>query len=190
MAAERGRSGRRSYFTACGRGIALALILAAPAVRPAAAEPRAIEGSIEIAAPLELVWGVLTDFRTWPHFVPGLKRIAVVSQQADELALRHETESVGMAIVFTARMQVHPDQYRVDLVLDEEASNDLAAMRASWKLTSLDSGRVRVDFRSSVDSGQPIPGFIERRLLRTSVAETIESFSSEVERRVAAPGRS
>lgn len=183
--------GRTDAGRPCGRwawrayraGVVLALVLAGPAV--VSAEPRAIEGSVEVAAPLELVWGMLTDFRSWPQFVPGLKRIAVVSEEADGVALRHETESAGMAIAFTARMQVHPERHRVDLVLDEDASNDLAAMRASWQVTALAPDRVRVDFRSAIESGQPIPGFIERRLLRSSVAETIESFGSEVQRRAA-----
>jgi carbon monoxide dehydrogenase subunit G len=177
MAAKRGRRTR-------GAGIALALLLGVSLGQPAAAEPRDVEGSIEIAAPIEVVWRVLTDFRSWPSFVPGLKRIAVVDGSESELALRHETERVGFEVDFTALMRVRAEHHRVELVLDERASNDLAAMRASWQLTPLGSGRVRVDFHSAIDSGQPVPAFIERRLLRESVAETIERFSSEVERRV------
>jgi carbon monoxide dehydrogenase subunit G len=177
----RGRSSRQVRAV----GIAVALLLGSgPLLQPAAAEPEDIEGSIEIAAPIEIVWRVLTDFRSWPSFVPGLKRIAVVEHAASELALRHETERVGMAIDFTALMRVQAELHRVELLLDESASNDLAAMRASWQLTPLASGRVRVEFHSAIDSGQPVPAFIQRRLLRESVAETIERFSSEVERRV------
>ena len=161
---------------------ALAILLLAAAGTPARAE-EGFEIVAEIAAPVEVAWRVLVDFRAWPRFVPGLKRIAVEERADRQVALRHETESVGMALGFTAMTSVEPERHRLALVLDETAANDLAAMRASWELTPLPSGRVRVVLRTAIDSGRPVPGWIERRMLRDQILETIARFGAEVERR-------
>jgi len=176
-----GRSTRKA-----GRGAlaGLALLVAAVwAAGPAAAEPEAVEQTVELDAPVELVWHVLTDFAAWPRFVPNLKRIDVVGDAQQPTALRYSTESIGIAIGFTARTDVRADLHRLDLALDESAPNDIAAMRASWQLTPLGGDRVRIQFRSAIETGQPVPEFIQRRVMRASVEETIRNFTSEVERR-------
>jgi ribosome-associated toxin RatA of RatAB toxin-antitoxin module len=169
------------------RAIAGALaILAVAGLAPlrAAAESQDVESTIEVDAPLEVVWHVLTDFASWPRFVPNLKHIDVLGSAEQPTALRYQTESIGISVDFTARTDVRADLHRLDLALDESAANDITAMRASWQLTALGDGRVRIQFRSEVESGQPVPQFIQRRVVRESVEATIRNFTSEVERRV------
>jgi hypothetical protein len=164
-------------------GLSALLLLASAAAPARASAEEGFETAVELAAPVEVAWRVLTDFRAWPRFVPGLKRIAVVERPDRHVALRHETESVGVAVDFTAVGSLEPERHRLELALDETAANDIAAMRASWELIELPSGRVRVTLRSAVDSGRPVPGWIERRMLRDQLEETMAAFAAEVERR-------
>ena len=161
---------------------ALAILLGAAADTPARAE-EGFETVVEIAAPVDVAWRVLVDFRAWPRFVPGLKRIGVEERGERSVALRHETESVGVAVDFTAVTSVDAERHRLALVLDESAANDIAAMRASWELTPLPWGGVRVVLRSAIDSGRPVPGWIERRVVRQQLVETVARFGAEVQRR-------
>lgn len=161
----------------------LVLCLAAAALAAQASAEEGFETTVEIAAPVDVAWRVLVDFRAWPRFVPGLKRIGVEERGERSVALRHETESVGVAVDFTAVTSVDAERHRLALVLDESAANDLAAMRASWELTPLPSGGVRVVLRSAIDSGRPVPGWIERRMVRQQLVETIARFGAEVQRR-------
>jgi ribosome-associated toxin RatA of RatAB toxin-antitoxin module len=161
---------------------AVAFALWAPAP-PAAAHPDRVSGAVVLDASPDLVWQVLTDFEHWPGFVPGLLRLRVVPQEGAGFALRHETVRLGYRIDFTARTHVDAQARRLELSLDEDASNDLAAMEASWQVTEIPGGRVRVSFHSTLDSGQPVPRFLERHLLRESVARTVEGFQREVARR-------
>ena len=162
--------------------LALAILLGAAADTPARAE-EGFEATVELAAPLDVAWRVLVDYRAWPRFVPGLKRIGVEARGERSVALRHETESVGVAVDFTAVTSADAERHRLALVLDESAANDIAAMRASWELTALPSGGVRVVLRSAIDSGRPVPGWIERRMVRQQLALTIARFGAEVQRR-------
>src|SRR5262245_891537 len=106
-----GATGHRSL-----RAALLAVLVAAAAV-PAAAE-EGFETAVELAAPVDVAWRVLTDFGSWPRFVPGLKRIAVEERPDRHVALRHETESVGLAIDFTAVGSLDLERHRLELALD------------------------------------------------------------------------
>jgi hypothetical protein len=161
----------------------LAILLGAAALAGPASADEGFETAVELAAPVDLAWRVLVDFRAWPRFVPGLKRIAVVERPDRHVALRHETESVGVAVDFTAVGSLDLERHRLELALDETAANDIAAMHASWELTELPSGRLRVTLRSAVDSGRAVPAFIERRMVRSQLDETIARFAAEVARR-------
>jgi uncharacterized protein YndB with AHSA1/START domain len=172
------RSGRSRGL----RSVLFALALVAASAPVSASALQAVEDAVELAAPAELVWRVLTDFASWPRFVSGLKGITIEGRAEGRVALRHETEKMGFAIGFTAVTRMDPVLYRLELALDESAVNDVAAMQATWQVTPLEHGRVRVQFRSSLDSGRPVPGFVERRVLRESVAETLKGLGAEVER--------
>jgi ribosome-associated toxin RatA of RatAB toxin-antitoxin module len=166
-------------FAAAVLLVAASTLLAAPG--------RAAYESAELEAPAALVWSVLTDFDGWPGFMPGLNRVEVQQASPERVAIRHETEKLGFEIAFTALTRVDHERMRLELALDPSAANDLRAMEASWQLTELSNGRVRVDFRSELDSGQPVPRLLERRMVGQSVAEALAALAGEVERRRAAP---
>lgn len=152
-----------------------------------AAPGRAADESAELDASAALVWDVLTDFDAWPGFMPGITRIEVRELAADQVAIRHETEKMGFTVAFTALTRVDRARMRLELALDPDAANDLAVMQASWQLTELPNGRVRVELRSELESGRPVPRIVERRLVARSLAETVAAFADEVARRRAAP---
>jgi ribosome-associated toxin RatA of RatAB toxin-antitoxin module len=162
---------------------AIAASLAVSLGIPARAAGTGAQLAVELSAPVELVWQVLTDFASWPRFMPGLRRVRVRDLGRERVAIDHETEKMGFDVRFTAITRVNRERLRLDLALDESQRHDLAAMRASWQVTRLPKGRVRVDFRSDVDSGQPVPGFLERRMIRRSAAETVAALAHEIERR-------
>jgi ribosome-associated toxin RatA of RatAB toxin-antitoxin module len=180
-------SGRRARWI---RGALLALaaswLLAAGPVRAGGAEA---SEAVELAAPAERVWEVLTDFAAWPSFMPALARVEVEPRSDALVAIRHETRQMGLDIRFTTLTRFDAVSLRMESSLDPDASHDLVAMRSAWQLTPLGPGRVRIELRSDLDSGQPLPGFVVRRVVRASVAETVQALAREVERRGEARGQ-
>ena len=139
--------------------------------------------SVDVEAPAELAWQVLTDFAAWPQFMPSIVRVGVEELGASELKLRHETESMGFQVAFTARTRIDGEALRMDLQLDESEPADLAAMDATWQVVPLGDRGVRIEFRSNVRSGA-VPQFVERRMVKKSVDETVAAVAAEIERRL------
>lgn len=170
------------------RPLALAVLLVA--VTALVATPgRAADGSAEIDAPADLVWSVLLDFASWPRFMPGLAQVEVREATEDLVAIRHETVKLGFTIAFTALTRVDRERMSLELALDPSAANDLRALEASWQVTEVSNGRARVELRSELESGQPVPRLLQRRLIGSSVAEALAALADEVERRRAATTR-
>lgn len=140
-------------------------------------------GSIDVSAPAELAWQVLTDFAAWPEFMPSINRVAVRELGGSELKLRHETETMGFHVEFTALTEVDTDALRLHLWLDESEPADLVAMDATWQVVPLAAGGARIEFRSDVRSGA-VPAFVERRMVKKSVDETVEAVAAEIQRRL------
>jgi ribosome-associated toxin RatA of RatAB toxin-antitoxin module len=164
------------------RRFALALLLIA--ARTLAGVPgHAAEGSAEVDAPAAVIWSVLTDFESWAGFMPGLAQVQVEESSADRIAIHHLTETMGLTISFTTLARVDAERMRLELALDPNAVNDLRVMEASWQLTELSNGRVRVEFRSELESGRPVPRLLERRVIASTVSETVAALAAEVERR-------
>ncbi|MDH3687772.1 MAG: SRPBCC family protein [Myxococcales bacterium] len=149
----------------------------------ATAQAEGPSGSIDVSAPAELAWQVLTDFAAWPRFMPSIHRVAVRELGASELKLRHETETMGFQVEFTALTEVDSDALRLHLRLDESEPADLAAMDATWQVVPLAAGGARIEFRSDVRSGA-VPAFVERRMVKKSVDETVEAVAAEIQRRL------
>ncbi len=180
MASEGRRHGGARWLPAAVLALATWLVAAgAPARAGEAAE------AVELHAPIELVWQVLTDFAAWPRFMPALERVEVEPRSEALLAIRYQTRQMGLEIGFTALTRVDGAALRMESSLDPEGRHDIAAMRSAWQLTPLPDGRVRVELHSDLDSGRPVPGFVERRMLRDSVAETVAALAREVGRRAA-----
>jgi len=140
-------------------------------------------GAVEVDAPPELAWQVLTDFAAWPRFMPSINRVGVQQLSASELKLRHETESMGFKVSFTTYTEVDAEAFRLQLTLDESEPSDLASLDATWQIVALADGGARIEFRSDVRSGA-VPAFVERRLVKKSVDATVEAVAAEIERRL------
>jgi ribosome-associated toxin RatA of RatAB toxin-antitoxin module len=174
------RQRRARWIRGALLALAASLLLGAGPVRAGGTEA---SGAVELEAPVELVWQVLTDFAGWPRFMPALARVQVERRSDALVAIQHETRQLGMDIRFTTLTRLDAASLRMESSLDPAAQHDIAGMRSAWQLTALGGGRVRVELRSDLDSGQPLPGFVVRRIVRDSVAETVEALAREVARR-------
>jgi uncharacterized membrane protein len=117
---------------------------------------------MHIEAPLERIWGVLTDFEAYPTWARDLKEATV---------LQHDEEGRASLVRFRAAAMGRSTTYTLAYEWDD------APQRLPWKLVSGDIQKVldgAYEFRETdsgtdvtyhlrVDLAIPLPGFVKRR---------------------------
>lgn len=139
--------------------------------------------AIEVVATRDSVWTVLTDFDAWTQTFPEIERVDVRRLNDDRVEVAHATSSFGWKVRYTAVHHLEPERGRIDIALDSSYPHDIADLRGRWQLSEARDGATRIELWLRVDSGLPIPGFVERRLVSRSAADTVEALAREVERR-------
>jgi len=100
--------------------------------------------SIVISAPAELVWDYLTDPRNYLHFMSGVTRWEVVSEEPTGLGARYRMlMRVGSAEV-GGLIEVVEFVPPCDMAWTSVTGID---QRGRWRLRELEDGRTRVQFR-------------------------------------------
>lgn len=143
-----------------------------------------------VEAEPELVWRVLTDLEGWARVFPDLRRVDVRSDAAGHRVVEQESQVLGMTIHARLFVEVDAADRVLRLRLAPNGSRDLETMTTVWKLTTDGSG-TRIEIASQVTSGYPIPAFIARRAVSSSLRGAVDGLVAEVERRrpVAVAGR-
>lgn len=133
--------------------------------------------SIEINAKSADVLSVITDFESYPNFIPEMVEARIVQQTGDVWEV-----SFGIHVVrrldYTLRLtQVSPTEIRWTLVSGVFKSND-----GSWHLTPLDGGsRTRADYTVDIQVGMFLPGSLVRSLVGKSLPSMLKKFKSRAE---------
>ena len=142
----------------------------------------AVRGWAICKCTLDAAWAVLTDHSKFPEFVPRVEKM--------EISRRTET---GERAVQTIDASVSTIRYALDYSWDralgliefhlvEDVPHDLAAVKGGWQLWPLDGGAATLfEYRSAVDAGRAIPGFIRSYLADRGVKDTLEAVRKRAE---------
>lgn len=137
-----------------------------------------------LARPCERVWQVLTDFESWPAFLPNMRQLRILERDESRVRLRNQLRFFGLDFSHSVVYTLAPAQGRIGWETDPRADNDIERIEGSWQLTPLAGGeRCLVEYAVRVDLGRLIPGFVEERLVRVSLPDVIRNLRDEVERR-------
>jgi ribosome-associated toxin RatA of RatAB toxin-antitoxin module len=175
--------------------IACALLLAANGAL--AAEELAVEAErrndgVEvrarafIAAPVDLVWRVLTDYERLPAFVPGISRSVVLARQGSSLRLEQSGEA--RFLVFSFPMQVELDvlESPPHWVVSRAVGGNVRQMSGRYDLKA-DPGRggVMLIYTGLIEPDFDLPPLVGTAALRHMAEEQFRAMVAEIERRAA-----
>lgn len=110
-------------------------------------------GSVEIAAPVEVVWTAVHDER---NSDPDLAYSKVLEQGKNECKLEQKftfIPIIGSAVCQMVNKEVPLE--RIDYKMIK--SDRFKAMEGSWVLTVIDEKRTRLDLTTNLDMGLPVP---------------------------------
>jgi len=142
----------------------------------------------EIEARPEQVWSVLTDFEAWPRVFEEIQRVEVRRRPGAVISVRQTNLRFGWAVAYTSIPTLRPEQGRVEMQLDPRDPHDIEWVHAVWEIRSApDSANTQVALYLHVETGLPIPRFVERRWLEDSARQTVRAVAVESKSRCARP---
>ncbi len=136
------------------------------------------------AAPAQ-VWGVLTDFSAWPTFLPKVREVRVDKVEGDNLWLYHKLK-IMISLEYTVIYTFEPEIGRARWVLDKERKHSIGDTTGFWEMIPVNGGRwTLATYHATVDTGMPVPGFVENFLTKESLPQIIEGLRDAVVKRTA-----
>ncbi len=176
--------------------IALAL-LAAQAGAAGAAEDLAVAvertGSLfavraraTVAAPLALVWQVLTDYERLPQFIPGISSSVVVLRSPDRVLVEQRGEARFLIFSFPIEVRYEVRESHPHWIASRAVGGNLRRMSGRYDINP-DGARpgVQLDYTGEIEPDFDLPPLVGPFALRSMVEEQFTAMVDEIERRAA-----
>jgi len=142
-----------------------------------------VQSAAILRFPVAEVWSVVIDFESRPRFIPGVRAVNLIRREGNQLWLEEHLRVLLMNIDFRVINTVEPQIGRVTWRLDPDGDNDIADTTGFWQVVSIGERRTLVHYQAKVDSGQPVPGFIEDYFAERSLPKMVGGLREEIGRR-------
>lgn len=143
-----------------------------------------MEASAIVPYPPEPVWSVVVDFESRPRFVPGNKAARILRRDGNRVWVAQHLRVMLVNVRFVVISTLDPEAGAVTWMLDRSAPHDIADTTGSWTIVPLAGRRqTLVRYRTTIDSGRAVPGFIEDYLVKRSLPRIVDGLRDEVQRR-------
>lgn len=135
--------------------------------------------SIEIAAPIELVYEVAADVEGSPRWQPEIKVAECVERDADgnQVLVHMETDAKVRRLGSDIRFS-----YEADRIAWRQEEGDLKAVEGSWELKSLGDGRTHATYSLDVDLGRALGLLIRGPLVGVLRGQLVDSMPEKLKR--------
>ncbi len=146
-----------------------------------------VEITFDVAAPVNQVMAVLTDYRYPDRLNPKVTKREVIRQQRGITRVRTEIRSCVFFfckdLVLTQDVTVVADTIQANIVPDE---SDFRSGYLRWSVSSSDNGSSHIGFELVMEPDFFIPpligGFIIRKRLRQEILATVDNLETEAAR--------
>lgn len=137
--------------------------------------------TIEIDVPPEQVMSVITDFDSYPEFLPEMEAIHVLRAEPPEWEVRFTVRVIRQLVYTLHLVQDDPLRLRWSMIEGVFRAND-----GGWTLAPLDEGRrTHATYDIDLKVGVYVPANIVHSLVNRSLPDTLVRFRDEAARRAA-----
>lgn len=142
--------------------------------RPPGASPGAGGGTAValVPAPVERVWGVLTDYPGHPRYYPGVVAAEVLEASGPQVLVRYTVKVGFLTFRFHMRKTADAGRRRIEWHLAEDRANGLLRENSGYWLVQPRPGGSLVTYAIAVRSY--VPAFLTAGSERDSLVETVE----------------
>ena len=145
----------------------------------AAGEAVRVRAMIDIAAPAEHVWAVMTDCARAADFVPGLERCRVLERDPAGRWDIREHRIAWMWFLPRIRSVFRSDYYPPKRLTFRSIAGDLKRSEGEWRLVPLEAGGTRVSYDAILAADVPAPAFMIENALRNDMAIVLRRLRAE-----------
>lgn len=133
--------------------------------------------SIEIEAPIQLVYDVIIDYERYPEFIADMEAVEVVRRDGDTVEASFQLNLIKRIHYTLELVGEPPHRVRWSLVTSKLfQTND-----GGWELEEIGEGRTRATYSIDVGFGLAVPKAISNRLIGSSLPATLEAFKQRAE---------
>ncbi len=150
---------------------------------------RALTGTALVPAPPERVWAVLTDWESYPGFMPNVAETKLRRVEGSRAWIAQHLRVFFTSIRYGSVWTMEPELGVARFALDPTLPHDIAANEGSWRLSPVERGEATLlEYSAHVDTGRPVPRLVEELLVRRSLPRVLRGVRHEVQRREKHPG--
>ena len=136
-----------------------------------------------LAAPMPLVWSVLTDYERMPRFIPGIARSVVRRRQGNHLLVEHSGDARFLFFSFPIDVTLEVDESPMRWVTSRAVGGNVRRMIGRYDLSEEAAGGVLLRYSGLIEPDFPLPPLIGTVALRSTVKEEFTAMVAEIERR-------
>ncbi len=129
------------------------------------------------SAPIEKVYEVITDYSSYPQFVPGIKSVEIISSEGNLTQVKYNVNIIK-DITYILEMNHHS----LNKISWELVSGDILKVnRGHWNLVDLKNGKTEVSYEIELD----IKGFFPKSVINALAGKNLPSMIDAFGKRVA-----
>ena len=136
----------------------------------------AAEKSVEINAPIEKVYEVVTDFEKYPEFLSEVKNVKVVKKSPKKPVVEFEVKYVK-----TFRYTLEFDLKKPTDVKWKLVEGDFRDNRGFWKLEKKGKNKTKATYSAELDFGFFVPKSILNKVISTGLPSMLQKFKERIE---------
>lgn len=139
-------------------------------------------GAIAIDRPVAEVWSTLLRFEDRAEYFPRLLSVTVLNRTPSRVHVRQEVDASVRKVKYTAFYDLDEEKHVIHWTLDTSApDNGIKGVDGNYLLYEVAPGRTLLVYRTWLDSGLKVPGFIQRYIAVHSIPNLLRAIKQRVE---------
>lgn len=150
----------------------------------------AVRAHATVAAPVALVWQVLTDYENIPQFIPGIAHSAVLLRAQDRLLIEQRGEARFFVFSFPIEVRYEVQESAPHWIASRAVGGNLRRMSGRYDLhPNAVRPVVQLDYTGEIEPDFDLPPLVGPYALRSMVQDQFTAMVGEIERRAALEAR-
>ena len=136
---------------------------------------------IVVDKPISEVWTVVADYTRLPEFIPRLISSEKYSEADGKIGIKQSIKVLWRKIHYHVIQTEDTTNHILSFDLDKTQKNDIAETNGRWELRAYGEGKCLAVYTLALDTGMPVPRFIQNMLLNQDLPDTMMAVKKRTE---------